>query len=471
MTRRWIWIVVVVIVALVVVWVVRGQAFQFGSNDQVLQTEPAVIGDITATVGATGTVRANQFATLVFQSGGIVEHVGAEPGQLVDEGTLLASLSKDSLSAQVILAEADLIAAERALDDLLHSDLALAQAQLALAQGLDALDTAEYRRRVQQEGFRASQDTIDNAEAKLILAEQQVSIAKSNYDRLSGRSSDDPARALALTELTAARQARDAALRNLNWYTGKPTELDQLLLDADVARAEAQVQDAQRNLDRLIGGPDPDDIAAAEARIAAARATINTASIEAPFSGTVTAVEIKEGDVVNPGSVAFSLADLSSLLVDVQVSEVDINRISLGQSVTLVFDAITDRNYLGEVVEIGFTGMVSQGVVNFQVTVQLVDPDEAVKPGMTAAVNIAVEQVRDALLVPNRAVRLREGDRVVYVLTDPASDPEMVVIQLGASSDLYSEALDSDLRAGDLIVLNPPTQFGENGGFFGGPPR
>jgi HlyD family secretion protein len=102
--------------------------------------------------------------------------------------------------------------------------------------------------------------------------------------------------------------------------------------------------------------------------------------------------------------------------------------------------------------------------VNFTVTVEIEDYDENVKPGMTSAVNIVVNQLDDILVVPNRAVRLKEGDRVVYILKNGMPTP--VKITIGASSDTSSEFLSGELKEGDLIVLNPPTvnMFGPGGG-------
>jgi HlyD family secretion protein len=86
---------------------------------------------------------------------------------------------------------------------------------------------------------------------------------------------------------------------------------------------------------------------------------------------------------------------------------------------------------------------------------------------MTAGVNLVVSQLEDVLRVPNRAVRVLEGERVVYIL-DPNGLPTPVDIVLGASSDTYSEVVGGDLAEGDVIVLNPPTDFSSF--FQGGPP-
>jgi len=464
------WFVILIVIVVLVGGYFAIQAYrqsQQESSISDLQTAVAATGALTASVGATGKVSANQSAVLTFQTSGMVEMLNVALGDYVHDGEFLASLEHTSLTTQVILAQADLVAAQQMLDDLLYSEQARAMAQRALAQAQDDLKDANYMLTVRQQGNRASQDTLDEARANLILAENGVDRAKAKYDSLSGRSEDDPSRALALSNLVSARRNRDSIQRNLNWYTGHPTETEQALLDADVALAEAQLADAEREWNRLKDGPDPDDIAAAEVRIAAAEANIKLSRIAAPFAGTITSVEIKPGDQVTPGTLAFGLADLSHLLVDVEVSEIDVNRVQLGQPVMLNFDAVLDRTYQGEVVEVGLTGMIVQGVVNFKVVVELHDLDEAIKPGMTAAVNIVVNQIEGVLLVPNRAVRVQDGERVVYVLRGRML--EQVKVRLGVSSETHSEVIESILKQGDLIVLNPPAVFDMTGppGFMG----
>jgi HlyD family secretion protein len=115
------------------------------------------------------------------------------------------------------------------------------------------------------------------------------------------------------------------------------------------------------------------------------------------------------------------------------------------------------------VVEVGQAGDTIQGVVSFTVTVELTDADEQVKPGMTAAVSVVVEEVAGVLLIPNRSVRLVDGERVIYLLKNGI--PEPVTLTLGASSDTMSVLISGDVNEGDLIILNPPAF---NGGPFGG---
>ncbi|HNK63705.1 MAG TPA: efflux RND transporter periplasmic adaptor subunit, partial [Anaerolineales bacterium] len=336
-------------------------------------------------------------------------------GDQVSEGGVLADLNKASLNQSIILAEADLISAQQSLDDLLNSDTALLEAQKSVDQAEKAYEKA-YNWRMELNG--------------------KIDITETYYE---------------------------FGQLKIKQYRGFPSQdtIDQA--DKDLALAESRLNDARRNYDRLLKGPDSGEVASAQARVDAAQATLNLARLIAPFDGTITQANPSAGDQVTTGTIGFRVDDLSSLLVDVQVSEVDINSVAVGQAATLSFDAILNTEYHGKVVQVGQAGETVQGVVSFTVTIELTDADELVKPGMTAAVNVVVQEVKDVVLIPNRAVRLVDGNRVVYVLKD--NQPVPVKITLGASSDTSSVLAGGDLVEGDPIILNPPS-FG--GGPFGG---
>ncbi len=463
-----------IIAAVAVVAVAVGGFFLYRNTQQnklsgQFETASLEKGSLTSIVGATGTVRANQTALLNWQTTGTVQSVKVQEGENVDNGDVLAELSPTSLSQAIVLAQADLVTAERNLINVKESSSAKAQAQLALANAEKALKDAKNKRDTMNWG-RGSEDNVEYAEAQLALAEKALENAQRVYDNLTELAPADPQRAQATTALYNAKQARNRALANLNWYKGSPTENDVAEADAKLAVAQAQYDDALREWTRLKDGPDPKDIAAALARVDAIKATLNLSRLTAPFTGTITRADPKTGDQVSPSTAAFRLDDLSHLLVDVQVSEVDINSVEPGQNVVLTFDANPGQEYLGVINKVGQVGNPAQGAVNFVVTVELIEPDENVKPGMTAAVTINVEELENVLLVPNRAVRFQDGKRVVYVLKNGVPTP--VEIQLGSTSDMYSELISSELGEGDEIILNPPAfTFGPgNGGpgMFGG---
>ncbi len=465
--KRWPWLILAAVVVIVVAFVViRGVRSRANAASQ-YQTTTAQRGSLKAMVGATGTVRARQTAILTWQTTGAIGTVNVQPGDQVKAGDVLASLESTSLPQNVIMAQADLVSAQKALNDLMQSNTAQAQAWVNLVNAQNAYNNAVANNN-NVTAQRADRITIDDLQAKYTLAENTFEAAQKRYYSMLDHPITDLGRANAETAFFAAKQARDTALANLTWFTGKPTQLEIDKSIAAVALAKAQLDDAQREYNRLKNGPDPNDIKAAQARVDSAQAAVDLALIGAPFNGTVTEVTGLVGDQVTPGTKAFRLDDLSRMQVDVQVSEVDINRVQVGQPVGLTFDAIPDKAYNGKVVDVAQAGDVLQGAVNFTVTVELTDADAQVKPGMTAAVNIVVNQLDNVLLVPNRAVRLINNQQVVYVLRN--GQPQEIQITLGASSDTDSQVVAGDLKVGDEIILNPPsTLFNRpNGGGGGG---
>lgn len=416
----------VVLIILIVVAVAASAYYVNQTRNAVVengfQTTTVERGNLTATIGATGTVRAKQTAVLVWQVAGTVDTVNVRVGDNVPAGFVMAYLSKTSLPQSIILAEADLANAQKTLDDLLNSDTARAQAVIALREAQEEYDKAYNWRR-----------ELDN---------EKIDVREIIYKQFGNRT---------IPVLKEYRTWADE--------TTKAKAQERLEL------AKGKLDDAQRTYDRLTSG-NITEITAAQARVDAAQATLNLARITSPFSGIVTDAHPLPGDQVGAGASAFRIDDLSSLLVDVDVSEVDINSVAVGQTVTLSFDAILGSEYHGEVLEVAKTGTTAAGVVNFKVTVELTDADAMVKPGMTAAVNITVKELVDVLLVPNRAVRLSDGERVVYLLANQM--PVKTRIRLGSSSDTMSVLAGGDVKEGDTVILNPPVEFGGPGGGPGG---
>ncbi|MFZ5820729.1 MAG: efflux RND transporter periplasmic adaptor subunit [Chloroflexota bacterium] len=378
------------------------------------QTVALARGDLTVAISADGTARAHQSASLAWETTGVVESVEAQAGERVEAGETLAMLAQDSLPRGVALAEADLVAAQQALDDLLGSaDTEKAKAAIALREAQEAYDDAvNYRE----------------------LLDHEV-----KYDLLN----------------FIQRPDGKVKVRGFSHVSYIPSEEQKAEADQDVELQRAKMEDAQRAYERLADGPNPQDVAAAEARILAAQAVLNQARIIAPFDGLVTEGLAQEGDRVASGQSAFQLHNLSSVSIDLDVSEVDINSIVVGQEAIVQFDAIQGQAYRGVVVEVAGSGQRSAGGVNFRVTVEVTDADGQVRPGMSAETVIQVRDVRDALLVPNRAIRMLDGQRVVYALREDGS-LEAIPVRLGVTSDAYSELAAGGLQEGDQIVLNPP---------------
>jgi HlyD family secretion protein len=416
--------VILILLVIVAAGFVAFRVNQNNSANTASQFQTAVVerGNLTATIGATGTVRAQQTAVLVWQAAGLVDVVNVKVGDNVPAGYVMAYLEKTSLPQSIILAEADLASSQKALNDLVNSDTARAQAVIALRDAQEAYDKAYNWRR-----------ELDN---------DRITVREIVYKKRFG-----------------------VTVPEIKEYKTWADETTKTIAQEDLELKKGLLDDAQRELDRLTDGSS-EDIVAAQARIDAAQATINLARVISPFGGIVTESYPLPGDQVSAGATAFRLDDLSKLLVDVEVSEVDINNVSVGQPVELTFDAILGTNYRGEVVEVAQTGTSVQGVVSFKVTVELLDADASVKPGMTAAVNITVEELNDVVLIPNRSVRLSDGNRVVYLLVN--GEAVKTNIRLGSSSESMSVVVGGDVNEDDVVILNPPAEFGGPGGGPGG---
>lgn len=429
------------------------------------QTEAAAIGVLVETIAATGNVEAGQLALLGWQTTGIVEEVNVTEGQEVQRGDVLASLQLNSLPETVIEAQADLLAAQEALEDFYASfeGLALAEAQQTVANARDTYEDALY---AYNSLITTADDlTIQDAQAEILFATEPLKEALEKYEDLAQKPETNENRAHAVQALYDAQSVYDAAVRTYNSYTGTGTETQIAIAQADVDVAEQAYNDAQVEYERLLAGPTDSEIAAAESAVAAAEANLKQGLIEAPFDGVVSLALPQVGDYVVSDEEAFELQNPSTYFVQVEVNELDINQVAVGQAASVVLDAMQDTTYAAEVVKVGSIGDDSSGVVNFTVVVEITEPDDQIKSGMTAVVEIETSTGVEALLIPNQAVRLEDGQQVVYVL-GANGVPLPVEVKIGASSSTHSELIEGAIQPGDAIVLNPPTDLIDN---FGGP--
>lgn len=466
--RRRIWIPIVIVGVLIVgFFVIRPEPEPEVSTERTATIET---GPLQVWVTGTGKVEPAAQAALSFRTAGTLSDIEAEVGDEVQAGQILASLDPSSLDASLLGAEADLIAAQQALDDLLEgpTEQQIAQAEMALAQARDNVRVAEYKWNSQQEGMRASSDTIRGAEARLTLAQAEVDQAWDEYNSVSGRPSNDPAKALALSKLVAARADRDAALRNVNWYTGHPTEIQQAILDSEVAVAQASLLQAEEDLLDLRAGPDSDAVESAEARLRAAQAVVDQARLISPIDGIVMSVNHNAGDSIVPGVVEIVIADLNSLHIDTRVDELDVGDVEIGQIVEITLDALPDLFLDGSVAGIDLTPEIGSSSTQYPVRVEVESVDDLVRVGMTAALSILVADEDDAVLIPNWALGFDPETSEIFVVVVDGENRERRVLVLGLRNDTVSEVL-SGLEPGETISASIEERPRGNGGlFFGG---
>lgn len=473
--------------------------------------------DISATFEADGVLRSNQMAELAWQATGTVEQINTAVGELVSKGQVLASLEHTSLPQSFLLAQADLINAQRELDNLYESQTQRAEAfkavelaeqaledalnpELAQANALSVVSQAQKDLEEAERNYlivsrSASNEAIEQAQANMLMAKRVYDETQRQYNKIENKYNRNPnmyqfweskklyKRILKSLEqkLLRDRLAFERSQERYDNLLEPPDPGDVALAEAavvlgeallaqaeqdleslqggprsvDIAVLEAQLEDARREWVRLENGPDQNDIIVAEARITAAEAALKAGEITAPFNGIITNINTKPGDKVNAGSPAFRLDDQSHMLVDAQVSEIDINKIQPGQETHITFDSVRDKEYHGQVIEVPLYGTETDGVASFKTVIELVDGDGNIRPGVSGKVTFVTESVADALVVPTQALRFEGGQRVVYLLEDGELIP--IEVTLGISNSSFAQVTASALAVGDLIVLNPPS--------------
>jgi RND family efflux transporter MFP subunit len=178
-------------------------------------------------------------------------------------------------------------------------------------------------------------------------------------------------------------------------------------------------------------------------------------NVVAPISGTVNAINVKNGDdlsKLSSGSsrtVPMIIGDLNTMKAQVQVNEVDISNVSIGQKTSLTFSAIDGLTATGKVEKMDSIGTLSSGVVTYNVTISFDSLDQRIKPEMSVSASIITGVKQDVLLIPNGAVKTRNGATYVQVLKNQA--PENKNVEVGLSNNTQTEIV-SGINVGDKVV-------------------
>jgi HlyD family secretion protein len=426
--RKFWWIAagaVVVLALLVGLMTKRANA----SDSAAADTAQVVSLTLTETVDTTGSLEAEPFASLDWKAGGTVAKVNVEPGDFVKAGDILLTLDPTSTSASIVSAQADLITAQENLDDLLNSGTDLAQAAINLKDAKEDYEKAEDYLTYLQTDQRVPQTKYL---ARLV---RQGNGWKYEYE----------------TETFRGPAPEDWIIEAEN----------------DLALKKAKYEDAQREYDRLLAGDQSQDVIAAQAKVDAAQATVNSMSIIAPFDGQVLSVENIPDEVVGAGELSVNIADLDNLYVDAQVDESDIARVRVGNQVSAESDALPGVEFSGEVVSINPVGEVVSGLVKYDVRVKIETPkgDGFLPLGSTMNLVIQIGGETAVLAVPITAIQndaqgefvwvVRGGETLRVDVTGGAIIGEMV-------------AVTGDLNEGDVVTtarnngFEAPNPFGGN---------
>lgn len=243
--------------------------------------------------------------------------------------------------------------------------------------------------------------------------------------------------------------------------------LDQEDLKRAVEQARIDLASSQLRLRRLLTSADEIElelgklsVAQAELDLQKALQDLAAAQMAAPITGSVLTLDAAPGTKVSSGTVVATLADPSRLELTVQVAEVDIPRIESGLPVEVVIDAFPDETFAGEISRIDPFNKTQSGVINYPVTIRLLDNAlDPVLPGMTAVATLRNEPVADRWLVPTSAIQNVNGETVVTVLR--GQEPLPIAVTPEGLHGEWTIVHSVDLKNDDEVLGATATFVGE----------
>jgi HlyD family secretion protein len=377
--------------------------------------------NVAQTVEASGSLEAQPSASLTWNTGGIVDKVYVKTGDKVKAGDVLMKLKTTSVSSNIISAQGDLVTAQKDLENVKSSSTDLSQAVIDLKTAQEAYDkAANYL------DYLQNSKKVPQSETRLFLETK-----------------------------------RNTWMYLYKTKTFKGPAPEDWIVDAqnDLALKKSQLEDAQRTYDRLKAGPGSQDVVAAQAKVDAAQATVDSMSVIAPFNGEVLYVQSQPGDVVNAETSAVNVADLDHLYVETQVDESDVADVKVGQQADVTLDALTGAAFTGKVTQINPVGEVVSGLVKYTVRIDLDKAtDQSFIPlGTTANVVIHVKDATASLAVPITTVQNDSKGEYVLVVQGDGSTKRVEVVSGAIVGDLV--VVTGDLKAGEQVQSNQQSSF------------
>jgi RND family efflux transporter MFP subunit len=202
----------------------------------------------------------------------------------------------------------------------------------------------------------------------------------------------------------------------------------------------------------------------AKNKLQEAKNNLNKIYLKAPIDGEIMNLNYKVGEVVtgsqagtnnnsaSSGSAFMTIVDPSVIYVKATATETDISGIEIAQQMRVAIDSVSLENVAGEVVSVSDTPSIdSSGVVTYEVTGKLAEPNEMIKDGMTAFITFLKKEKTDVLLVPNKAIFVEDGKQYVNVKTS-GEEPEKRAITGGLTNGIQTEVVDG-LKEGETVVI------------------
>jgi multidrug efflux pump subunit AcrA (membrane-fusion protein) len=484
-----------VLAALVLGTAILGGTIVYAQASKVTTTYRTALvtyGTITQSIGMAGNLTPVNEADLNFASAGTVQSLYVQVGQTVAAGTPLATLDTTLLSAQLLQAQATLSSAQAKLtqdqagptaQSLTSAQNSVASAQVSMTNAQTSLADTQA---INAQAVAATQAPVTAAQSKLDAdqAADQPAIdldtAKLNADSAGMQSACTPDPTVAPCVTATATVTADkntlaadslqivndqATLATAKSALAAATAKAQQSNDqaaAQLASMQQQYSAARSSLSSLQTSASPQTIQMDDAQISIDQVNVNSvqhqldgATMTSPIPGIVSQVNIKAGQSVAAGGNAASATSAivifspGSYDVTGTVSDSQVNLVAVGQGAQ-VTPAGSTQALLGKITSIAPAATVSSGVATFAVTAQLTDTSNAIRPGISASVDIVINQVVHVLTVPTSAVHTTAAGSTVTVLVK--GQPKSIAVQTGASDPTRIE-ITSGLQLNEVVVI------------------
>lgn len=403
-----------------------------GSQTETSQQLTEVVrGDLIVSVSAGGNIVVSDEAKLAFSSGGKIGGIYVDKGDEVRKGEVLARLDAGPL------------------------ELALTQAQLAEGQAKATIDQAEYTLEQAEEPW--NDDDIDWAEAVLDWAEDELYYAEwwlSHAEWSLSRA--EKALAEAIGDEVAEALA-EVGLWRLEVEQCKRMRIPDAL--ASLLATEAQLEAMLDAFDEVAVEAAESQLTAAKSQLKAdglavteAQKQLDEAVIIAPFDGVVTDVYFEEGNTISAATTIINLIILTNMELAVEVDEIDIVDVKVGQRALIEVDALPALQLEGNIISISTLPKFESGIVLYTVKIGFdAPPDSGLKIDMSAIADIIIVEQSNVLLVPSQAISQdSQGKPVVKVMANGNIEERLIVT--GISDGFDTEIVDG-LNQGDVVVI------------------
>lgn len=496
--KNWKWLVPVVCVAALGGWWLLKPKDTRPANVDTSYVEAAPeLRDLTNTLSGTGTLKpANTYSVKSLVAGKVLTST-IEEGDVVEEGTVLYTVDSSDAATKVEQAEIALQQAQRSYEktadrQYVRAEVAGTVSSLKVAKGDEVTSGQEVavirdssRMTLALEFPAADAASFSVGQSAQVTLDGTFETLTGTITAVTGTDALSTGNLLTRTVTIAVKNAgglttAQAATATVNGVSsiGAATfqyqaERTLTALAAGTVTAINVQEGSAVNKDDIIltlSGEDlteaiqsaSETLRGAELSMESTQDAMNNYTITSPISGTIIEKAAKTGDALSSGSDLCTIYDLSYLEMTINVDELQVSSLSVGQTVQVTADAVPDKTYEGIVTRVSMKGDTSGGTTTYPVTVRI-DETEGLRPGMNANAQIVVAQAQNALSVPNAAIV--RGGYVLVTQDSPSAanaDPDMIApdgfvyvkVKLGVSDNDYTQVV-SGLTAEDTIGYDP----------------